>query len=163
MINDGIVEHRRFCGAAELLGQTQRAKQSRCAVIIPRVLGRGECLSLRTNPALGLRDLQPCEFVDLAVSLELRPGNTYGPRSERAFARSRILMHRGERGARCSVPAFIRLAGIVHVFLSRSISAQVAFSVSDVRDAHKMVNSKASLTSSPASASRRLCRNAGTC
>jgi hypothetical protein len=51
----------------------------------------------------------------------LWPGNTNGPPSNMAFASSRIATLRSDSGTRCSLLAFMRLAGSVHVLASRSI------------------------------------------
>src|SRR5687767_349809 len=52
-----------------------------------------------------------------------------------AKARCRISTHLGERGTRCSRPAFIRAAGTVHIARSRSNSAFLAPITSPVRAA----------------------------
>ena len=64
-------------------------------------------------------------------------------------------MQRGGSGTRCSTPPFMRSPGMVQVAVARSISARVARRVSDVRTAHKTVNSKASFTVSLESDLRR--------
>ena len=91
-----------------------------------------------------------------------RPGKRYGLPAESAFARFRIASARGASGTRWFAPAFMRAPGMVHV-LASSISAHVARSTSLVRVAVRIRNSKASLTDSPASASRTERMKEGTC
>ena len=45
-------------------------------------------------------------------------GNTYELSPASTFARSRISIARGESGTRCTTPAFMRSAGMVHVFVN---------------------------------------------
>ena len=69
-----------------------------------------------------------------------RPGKigpAHGPNVER-MSKAGL-----DRGTRCSFAAFILLAGIVQIFLARSISAQVAFKASLVLAAVRIVNSNA--------------------
>ena len=54
-----------------------------------------------------------------------------------------IATARSESGTRCSLLPFIRPAGTVHILAVKSISAHVAPTVSPVRAAVRIVNSRA--------------------
>src|SRR3546814_8322111 len=58
------------------------------------------------------------------------PGNTNGLPSSRWTPRNSVIAA-SESGMRCSLPAFIRLAGIVHTAPCRSISDHVALNRSE--------------------------------
>ncbi len=55
-----------------------------------------------------------------------RPGKTYSLGPARILARSRISTERSTSGTRWDLPAFIRDAGMVQIFFSKSISSQLA-------------------------------------
>ena len=81
----------------------------------------------------------------------VRDGNINGPPSVRVRACSSNRIARGGNGTRWLTLDFILAAGIVQVFEDQSISDHVAFRTSEVREPHKIRNSKASLTISPLS------------
>src|SRR6516162_5805182 len=96
------------------------------------------------SPAQSLNDaLKPWTVIEVltrnnifhiarSAILVLRfPVNTYS-QHELSFCRFSISMALALNGTVCSFPAFIRAAGIVHSFLSKSISAHVAPRASEV-------------------------------
>ena len=110
-----------------------------CAVASPAQSRNVERNPCTVRSARFIR-LSSCSPTMLDNGLPARPGKS---RTPSCWPRSRTssAIAASDNGMRCSFPAFMREAGIVHKRASRSNSDQLASSASDVRQAVKMHNS----------------------